>query len=136
MQLISKAHYLDHVPLSRCINAHNLVDKDIALNKLYKEAPKRDYGASCSTFLDLRYSRLDENIHATEKPYDYYSYPIIDPRNWVFNGFKVGKFATSTEGSSRDGRSSRYDMKDSIEMQNADLRKAANKIRSVAAFNA
>jgi hypothetical protein len=66
--------------------------------------------AECDTYLDLNNTRLDsDNKVFRETAYDVTFTPIIDPREWVFNG------ANETAGNNREGRSSRYDTKIDLE---------------------
>ena len=60
----------------------------------------------CSDFLDNKNSLLDiDNKVFRETAYDVTFNPIIDPREWVYNG------NGNTSGNNRFGRSSRYDTK-------------------------
>ena len=78
--------------------------------------------AECDNYLDKSNSRLDgDNKIFRETAYDVTFTPIIDPREWVFNGSK------ETEGNNRDGRSTRYDTK-------IDLENVMNKIQNAAAL--
>ena len=64
----------------------------------------------CDSYLDRNNTRLDsDNKIFRETAYDVTFNPIIDPREWVFNG------AQETEGNNREGRSSRYDTKIDLE---------------------
>jgi hypothetical protein len=122
------------VPLTRCMNTRTLVERDQTLNKNYTDAKKRTTSV-CSSFLDLNYTRLEEPSRLTEKAYNRYDFPIIDPKEWVFNGFSNGQFATSTDGSSRDGRSTRFDSKAELERKNKEMRQNAGKFTTLAAIN-
>lgn len=74
----------------------------------------------CNEYLNNSNSLLDiDNKVFRETAYDVTFNPIIDPREWVFNG------NGNAVGNNRFGRSSRYDTK-------LDLEKQINMIRSAA----
>jgi len=76
----------------------------------------------CDNYLDKNNSRLDgDNKIFRETAFDVTFTPIIDPREWVFNGYN------ETEGNNRYGRSTRYDTK-------IDLESAMTKIQNAVAL--
>lgn len=123
------------VPLSRCMAPNALLARDKILNERIKDAKKRNAGENCTSFLDVNHTRLEPPARITEKPYNRYGYPIIDPNEWNFYGFGDNTFSTTTEGNVRDGRSTRYDVKRTLDKKNAELRKSANKFQIVDAIN-
>ena len=77
----------------------------------------------CNTILDLENTRLDiDNKNFRQTAYDVTFRPIIDPREWVFNG------SAESTGNNRFGRSSRYDVKLGLE-------ESMNNLRNVVALN-
>jgi hypothetical protein len=75
----------------------------------------------CSGFLDNKNSLLDiDNKVFRETAYDVTFNPIIDPREWVYNG------SGEASGNNRFGRSSRYDTKLNLEDQINVIRNAAS----------
>ena len=79
----------------------------------------------CTTFLDNTNSLLDiDNKVFRETAFDVTFNPIIDPREWVFNG------NGDATGNNRFGRSSRYDTKLDLEKQINTIRNAASVISS------
>ena len=132
---IESALYGLDVSHSRCMSSQSLVERDAVINKLYNEATKRSAGEECSNLLDLQHTRLEGPGHTTEKSFNRYEYPIIDPREWTFYGFQKNEFSTSTDGSMRDGRSTRYDVKEDLQKKNAELRRSADKFVHLAAIN-
>jgi hypothetical protein len=123
------------VPLSRCMSANSLQERDATMNKMYNEAKKRNAGQNCNNFLDMGYTRLEEPARITEKSFNRYGFPIINPNEWTFNGFNAQQFNSSTEGNVRDGRSTRYDTKAELEKQNREMRTNAGKFQKLAAIN-
>jgi hypothetical protein len=117
------------------MTTRTLQERDANMNKMHEEAKKRTAGQNCSEFLDLNYTRLEEPSRITEKPFNRYAFPIIDPKEFIFHGFNAQQFNSSTTGNVRDGRSTRYDSKLDLEKQNAELRRSANKIQRVTAIN-
>jgi hypothetical protein len=76
----------------------------------------------CNTILDLENTRLDiDNKNFRQTAYDVTFRPIIDPREWVFDG------SANSTGNNRFGRSSRYDVK-------TDLIDSMNNLRNVTAL--
>lgn len=124
------------VPLTRSMNNNTLAERDKTLNKLQGDAKKRNAGQNCSNFLDNNHTRLGDPAYITEKSYDRYGYPIIDPREWTFYGFTEKQFTSSTEGNVRDGRSTRYDTKTTLDQKNRELRLNAGKSNAIGAINA
>jgi hypothetical protein len=77
---------------------------------------------NCNTILDLENTRLDiDNKNFRQTAYDVTFRPIIDPREWVFDG------SANSTGNNRFGRSSRYDVK-------TDLIDSMNNLRNVVAL--
>lgn len=75
----------------------------------------------CSDFLDNKNSLLDiDNKVFRETAYDVTFNPIIDPREWVYNG------SGNASGNNRFGRSSRYDTKLDLEKQINIIKNAAS----------
>jgi hypothetical protein len=74
----------------------------------------------CDNYLDKNNSRLDgDNKIFRETAFDVTFTPIIDPREWVYNGYN------ETEGNNRYGRSTRYDTKIDLESAMAKIQNAA-----------
>lgn len=123
------------MPNTRCIDQRTLIERDNKLNKIYNDAKKRVRGQKCTpNVLELKNTRLDLYAETTEKPFDRYDYPIIDPRNWVFNGHG-NKFISNTEGKDRSGRSTRHDYKVQVEPYLKVLRDQANNGNVLEAYN-
>lgn len=123
------------VPLSRCMSVNSLQERDVTMNKMYNEAKKRNAGQNCNNFLDMNYTRLEEPSRITEKSYNRYGFPIIDPNEWNFFGFSGQQFNSNTEGNVRDGRSTRYDTKAELDKKNKEMRMNAGKFQKLAAIN-
>jgi len=79
----------------------------------------------CSDYLDNKNSLLDMDKKIfRETAYDVTFNPIIDPREWVYNG------SGNAVGNNRFGRSSRYDTKLELEKQINMIKNAANSTSS------
>jgi hypothetical protein len=77
----------------------------------------------CNEYLNNNNSLLDiDNKVFRETAYDVTFNPIIDPREWVFNG------NGNAVGNNRFGRSSRYDTKLELEKQINMIKSAATLI--------
>ena len=78
----------------------------------------------CSDYLDNKNSLLNiDNKVFRETAYDVTFNPIIDPREWVYNG------SGDATGNNRFGRSSRYDTKLNLEKQINIIKNAASAYR-------
>jgi hypothetical protein len=119
------------IPLSRCMTQRTLIERDQKLNNTYNNLPFKKEPESCNNFLDLNYTRLEEPLHISEKPYPAFSYPIIDPRAWVY----YGEANTPTYGNVREGAQTRYDTKMKLEEINAQMRIDARKLNSITGSN-
>lgn len=118
------------VPLSRCFDKNTLFDKEKRLKQVYDNLPKKQV-KQCNTFLDDNYTRLNPQNNINELSYNRYDFPIIDPREYVFNGFADN----NTIGNNRHGMSSRIELKNQLDIKNKEMRKMANNFTKVVAFN-
>jgi hypothetical protein len=108
--------------LSRNIDVKTFVDRENELVNKYENMPKT-VPNSCSTFLDINYTRLNPGEKLQEKAWNRYDYHIYDPMSRHFNGIQG-----FTEGNNRQGLSTRYDTRNQLEEKNKSMRKLAGKI--------
>lgn len=118
------------IPISRCMQPNTLTERDVKLNAIYNNIDKQTT-PTCSNFLTNSYTRLEPPAHISEQPYNRYEYPIIDPSQWVYYGFQD----YNTTSNTRDGRSSRYDIKNKLNPENKLLRTQSNKLGNIQSFN-
>lgn len=123
------------IPLSRCVDERTLIERDQKLNKLRSEIEKNGKGAECKPSQEhMQASRLAPFNGITEMAFNRYEFPIIDPREKVYNGSNM-PYATDTEGSNRSGRSSRIDYRVEVDPYLKALRQEARKTKGVVAHN-
>lgn len=117
-------------PLSRCYENNTLVEKDTNLNNTYNQLQKK-IPKECNDFLDNNYTRLEPQQRISELPYNRYDFAIINPQEFVFNGFSDN----NTIGNNRGGSSTRYESKLIVDQQNKKFRELSssytNKIAAV-----
>jgi hypothetical protein len=106
--------------LSRNIDVKTFVNRDLELSDKYKNLNKKE-PSMCSTFLDPNHTRLNSNQKVQELAFNRYDFPIIDPINNVFNGIQG-----YTDANSRNGSSTRIDMRKQLDEKNKMMRKIAN----------
>lgn len=109
------------VPLSRCMNAQTLMERDTSINKLYNNIQNKSVPLQCSNVMDFNYTRLNVQDRVTERPYNNWDYPIIDPREFVYYGFQQ----FNTDANNRDGSATRYETKIQLEGLNKKLKDSA-----------
>lgn len=118
------------IPLSRCMNANTLQERDIKLNNLYNALPKKEIN-ECSSNLDYMYTRLEPQNNIIEQSFNRYDYPIINPSEFVFNGFEQ----YGTDRNNRHGVSTRFDVKAKLEESNKKLRQQSRKFTDIKPAN-
>jgi hypothetical protein len=118
------------LPVSRCINNNSLIERDTKLLNIYNNIPKKKIN-QCSNYLEYDYTRLNSQNNLNEIAYNRYEYPIIDPVEYVFSGFKDN----DTFGNNRSGIPSRIYVKNNLEITNKKMRINARKYDKVIAFN-
>lgn len=108
-------------PLSRISENNSLIEKDAKLNEIYNKSAKKT-SVQCNDYLDYKYSRLEPQSKVVELSFNRFEYPIINPLEFVYNGFSDN----NTIGNNRDGSSTRYNTKIVIEEQNKKMREMYN----------
>ncbi len=104
---------------TRYITGNTLVEKRNRLMEKVKNLTPNN--KECTEEFDTQNSRLDQdNKIFRETAYDVTFKPIIDPREWVFDG--LGEAV----GNNREGRSSRYDAKLVLEKKMNDIKTAVS----------
>jgi len=100
------------MPTSRSMNYRTLNDKNDKLNDLLKSKQLNTFN-ECNNFLDINNTRLDNDLRDFKSVnIDRYEYPIIQPLNYVFNGFSN----TEQVNNDRNGVNSRLRAKDSYKL--------------------
>jgi len=118
------------IPLSRCMGLNTLQERDEKLNKLYTAIPKKEI-ISCSNNMDYNYTRLEPRLNLVEQSFNRYGYPIIDPLEFVYNGFEQ----YGMDKNNREGVSTRFNSKAKLEEANKKLREQSRKFTDIKPAN-
>ena len=119
-----------NLPTSRNINENDLNNRENRISTFYNTNNKRNI-PECDTFLDFNYTRLNNSSNINELSYNRYEYPIINPIEYVYNGFDIG----NTTGNNRQGTSTRIEVKDKLEITNKKNRTNARSISTIENYN-
>ena len=118
------------IPLSRCMGLNTLQERDEKLNKLYTAIPKQEIIA-CSNNMDYLYTRLEPRLNVVEQSFNRYGFPIIDPLEFVYNGFEQ----YGMDKNNREGVSTRFNAKSKLEESNKKLREQSRRFSDIKPAN-
>ena len=101
------------IPTSRNVNKYDIYNRENKIATFFNTTKKRNI-EECNNFLDFNYTRLNNYSNINELPYNRFEYPIINPIEYVYNGFNNG----NTIGNNRQGMSTRIEVKNKLDSTN------------------